>query len=281
MSILRARLFAIVGLLFAIGALGACDTTKPQASCSADDLDCFMSHLVIRDANGVDVPVDWVDPSDVTRISAVTHGSASSPLLTGGPGSLVFAYGTEITGVDVLFTARMDLSFSDPNGCQPVVALTLAKNGKSSTHTGCFPGLRDHRTSGSFTRNLGFSATAPDGASFDLQMAVLSSTNCLYIDQPVLLLTDNGAHALGVAGTTDGVFANNPISIPVTIAPPPSGGTTSGGTCTASWDCGASSQCITAMGTKTGTAGPFASLAACNQWRQSYFAGAVCSAGCQ
>lgn len=277
----RARFLSIVGSLSLLGALVACENTKPQASCGADDLDCFMSHLVIRDANGVDVPVDFVAPSDVTRISAATHASPSSPRLTSGPASLAFPYGSQIAGVDVVFTARMDFTFSDPNGCQPVVALTLAKNGKSSTRTGCFPGLRDHRTSGSFTRKLGFSATAPDGADFDLQTTVLSNTDCSNIEHPVLLLTGNGAHPLGAPGATNGVFAPNPISIPVSIAAAPSGGTTPSGTCTASWDCGTSSQCVSVMGTKTGTAGPFTSLAACNQWRQSYFAGGRCSAGCQ
>ena len=155
----------------------------------------------------------------------------------------------------------------------------FAKNGIRSTHTGCFPGLRDHRSSGTFTRNIGFTASAPEGADFDLEMVGISSVDCISIDNPLNLLTSNGAHPIGSPGVPAGVTAANPISISVKIAPPPAPNP-SGSSCAAAWDCGSSSQCASVMGGRAGTAGPFASLAACNQWRQTYFAGAFCSAGC-
>jgi hypothetical protein len=45
----------------------------------------------------------------------------------------------------------------------------------------------------------------------------------------------------------------------------------------AHWNCQGQSQCITVNGGNSGTAGPFASQAACDTWRQTYFFGAVCN----
>lgn len=263
----------------AVCALAACTTTPQQASCAADDIDCFMSHLVIRDANGTDIAVTFIDATTIASLSAATHASASAPALISGPASVAFPYGTEIAGVDVVFTERMDFTFSDPNGCQPVMGLTFRKSGRRSGQTGCFPGLSDHRSSGAFTRNVGFSAASPDGASFDVDLVVISSSDCAHIADPLALVTANGATPIGSATLPSGVFANNPVTIPLTVAPPST--TTTGGTCNATWDCGTSTQCAAAMGGKSGTNGPFASLADCNAWRQKYFAGAVCSSGCQ
>lgn len=273
------RLLAIhtAVLLAASAALVSCGSSQ-NATCAAADVDCFMSHLVVRDATGVAVPVTFIDAAAIASISAATGTSASAPRLTSGPASLQFPYGTQV--VDVLLPYRMDLSFADPNGCQPVVGFTLSKGGKKSRSTGCFPGLRDHRTSGSFIRYVGFAADAPDGASFDLDMVTISSAGCAWIDSPLNLITADGAHPLGSPGVAAGVSAQIPMTISVSISPPPApvtGGTSS---CTAAWDCGTSAQCKSVMGGQSGTAGPFASLAACNQWRQTYFAGGVCSSGC-
>lgn len=215
---------AVVSIVL-VGATASCGGSKTAATCASDDLDCFMSHLVIQDAAGNGVQVSLVDTATVNSLSAATRTSSTAPQLTSGPPSLPFAYGTIIEGADVPLTDLLVLSFTDPNGCQPIVGLTLSKNGKPSSHTGCFPGLRDHRTSGSFTRSLGFTANAPDGANFDLQMVVISTAGCTSIDNPPALFTTNGTYAAGaVAGAR--------VSIPVTIAPPPSTGSSgSSGSC--------------------------------------------------
>jgi hypothetical protein len=268
MSMMRLFLSRAAGLAFAF-ALSSCSGSQTSPTCGADDLDCFMSHLLIRDAAGTDVHVDLVDAAAVSGLSAATKTSSTAPQLTSGPASLSFAYGTLIEGVDVPLTDRLDLGFTDPNGCQPIVALTLSKNGKTSGHTGCFPGLRDHRTSGTFTRSLGFTASAPAGASFDLQMVVISSADCTSIDKPLDLFTTNGTYATGVV-------AGTPVTVPVTIAPPPTSSSSGSNYFYANWDCKNQSGCIADMGHNLGSAGPFCTSSACLAWKNAYMRTSTC-----
>ena len=198
MSTMRVSFSRGAGIAVAFCALASCGGSKTPASCGSDDLDCFMSHLLIRDSTGADVQVDLVDTAAVSSLSTATSTSPSAPRLTSGPASLSFAYGTMIAGVDVPLTDHLDLGFTDPNGCQPIVALTLSKNGKTSGHTGCFPGLHDHRTSGTITSSIGFTVSTPAGASFDLEMVAMSSAGCTSIDNPLGLFTANGTYATGV-----------------------------------------------------------------------------------
>src|SRR5664279_5355325 len=122
--------------------LAACSSTPPP-TCTADDVDCFMEQLSFRDTSGAAVHIDFVDTDVVLALATATSSSPSVPFLTSGPASLTYPYGTLIDGADVIFTDPLDLTFTDPNGCQPVVALTLSSHGTRSKHTGCFPGLHD------------------------------------------------------------------------------------------------------------------------------------------
>ena len=171
-----------------------------------------MAQLSFRDETGATVPFEFVDTDAVVALSAATSGSPSVPFLTSGPASLAFPDGTLIDGAAVIFTDLFALTFTDPNGCQPVVGLTLTSNGTRSKHTGCFPGLHDMKKSGTITSDVGFTATAAATASFGLELTPISSTNCVSIDAPT---------ALVLAATA---VANLPLSIPLTISPPPGGG---------------------------------------------------------
>lgn len=262
--LLRAAVWAA-----AAGALVSCGGSDSTATCASDDLECFMNHLVVQDAAGNGVPVTLVDAATVSSLSAATSASSTAPQLTSGPASLSYAYGTVIAGVDVPLTDSLPLGFTDPNGCQPIIALTLSRNGKTTSHTGCFPGLRDHRTSGSFIRRVGFTASAPAGASFDLQMLPIASADCAAIDNPPAMLSVNGTYAAGAS-------AGRTVSIPVTIAPPPSSGGSGATYYYSNWTCNNQSGCIADMGHNTGSAGPFCSAQACAAWNASYIHSATC-----
>lgn len=257
------------GLTVAFWALASCSGSQTPATCGADDLDCSMSHLIVHDATGADVKVDLVDAAAVSSLSSATSTSPSAPRLTSGPASLSFAYGTVIESVDVPFTDPLDLGFTDPNGCQPIVALTLSRNGKTSGHTGCFPGLHDHRTSGTITSSIGFTASAPAGASFDLQMVAISTAGCASIDNPLGLFTANATYA-------SGVVAGTPVTIPVKIAPPPSSSSSGASYYYANWSCNNQSGCIAGMGHNVGSAGPFCTSSACQAWVNTYIHTATC-----
>lgn len=228
-----------ITLLVVVAAVGGCSTTP--ASCGADDLDCFMDHLGFQDFNGADLPVYFVDATAVATISTTTSSSPTVPVITSEPVSLTYMFGTIIAG-DAFSADRIDVGFDDPNNCQPMLAFTLAKNGVHSKHTGCFPGIRDNRRTGDIMTAVGFTAEAPEGATFDLLLNVVSSPDCTSIDQPAALITATG------------VEADNPITVPVTIAPPSTGGgTCSGGDLLVSTlDCdplgsgGQSSYCLSA-----------------------------------
>lgn len=261
------RVAAAIAMVVGLASCGAGSSSTP--TCAADDLDCFMSHLVVQDSAGNQVQVTFVGAATVSALTAATSASATAPQLTSRPASLSYAYGTVIEGVDISLTDALQLGFTDPNGCEPIVALTLSKNGKSSSHTGCFPGLHDHRTSGAFTRSVGFSASAPDGATFDLDMVPVSSTDCSSIDNPSGLLSVSGTYV-------PAAVAGRKVSIPVTIAPPAP--PTSSGTTYyyASWNCNNVSGCIAGMGYNTGSAGPFCTAQACAAWVNTYIKSATC-----
>lgn len=248
----------------------SCGGAPSTPTCASADLDCFMSHLVVQDTAGNNLQLVFVDSTTVSSLSAASVAYSTAPYLTSGPAAFSYAYGTVIEGVDIPLTDPFQLSFDDPNGCQPILAFTLSKNGKTSGHTGCFPGVRDHRTSGTIFGNIGFTASAPDGASFDLQVVPISSAGCGSIDNPAGMLNVNGTYASGAQ-------AGQPVKVPVTIAPPPSGGSTGGGTYYyANWNCNNVSGCIAGMGHNTGSAGPFCTQSACTKWTSTYIQSARC-----
>lgn len=171
-----------------------------------------------------------------------------------------------------------DFTYVDPNGCRPVMCFGLSKGSQKSKNSGCWGGVNDALTSGSFSQSVGWKAEAPDGATFDVNVTPVASEDCANIDDPENLITANGAYPLGGAGIAPGVTAGPTEIIPVTIAPlPKSDGGGGGGTCTVSWDCGTSSQCATVMGGYTGTTGPFDSASECENWRQTQTTFSVCS----
>ncbi len=175
-----------------------------------------MAHLVLEDSTGSAVPLTYVDSTAVTTLIAATSTSPKVPSITSAPVSLPFLLGSLIFD-DVAFTDILDISFADPNGCQPMLALTLSSNGARSSHTGCFPGLHDHKMAGNINGSVGFATSEPTGATFGLEVAVVASTDCASIDDPATLIT------LATA------VANNALTINVSIAPPQSSGGTDGG----------------------------------------------------
>jgi hypothetical protein len=179
-----------------------------------------MDHLGFQDMNGADLPVYFVDATAVATISTTTSSSSTAPVITSRPISLTYMFGTLIGG-SAFFADRITVGFDDPNNCRPVLAFTLAKGGVHSKHTGCFPGIHDNLRVGDIMTAVGFTADAPDGATFDLQLAVLSSPDCTDIDQPTKLVT------------AAGVEAGNPVSVPVTIVPPSTGSGSGSGICPA------------------------------------------------
>jgi hypothetical protein len=186
------------------------------ATCDADDLDCWMTHLSFEDTSGNVTSAVLVDEATV---AAIATGSAA-PALTMGPASLAYPAGTVVVGTDVLLTDPLDLTFTDPNGCSPVIGLTLVSGTTRSQHTGCFPGLRDLKKAGSITTNVGFAASATSTTSLNVELVALSSTSCASIDDPAALVA------------TASAVSSDPVTIPLTITPPPnSGGGGSGETC--------------------------------------------------
>ena len=226
-----------------IAATTSCTSTPP--SCKADDVDCFTDHLVGFDNAANRANAVLVSSDAVASVSAATGSSASAPALTRAPVAFSFPQGTLIdSSGDVLFTEQLDLTFDDPNGCQPVIGLTVTGGGKRSKHTGCFPGIRDMLRTGTIPGFFGFDASAAAEASLQLEIVAISSTDCASIDNPSALLQDPN------------VVADHPIMIPLTIAPQPGGGSGSttcpGGLLVSTLECsplgsgGASSYCLTA-----------------------------------
>ena len=174
-----------------------------------------MTQLELQDEAGDPVALTYVDTAAVKSLAAATITSPKVPVLTDGPQSLSYPVGSLIFD-DVPFTDQLDVGFHDPNGCRPILAFTISRHGNRSSHTGCFPGLNDHVTAGRYSNQIGWKATLPDGADFDLEMAAVASTDCASIDDPAALMTNPTA------------VANNPVTLPVTIAPPPDSGNGSG-----------------------------------------------------
>jgi hypothetical protein len=237
--------------------LVACSSTPPP-TCAVEDLDCFMDQLSFRDAAGATVHIDLVDTDTILALATATSNSPSVPFLTSGPPSLNYPYGTLIDGADVIFTDPLDLTFTDPNGCQPVVALTLTNHGNRSTHTGCFPGLHDMKKAGTITSNVGFTATAATETNISVELRPISSTDCTSINAPADLVK------------TASAVANLQIIIPVNIAPPlPDTGSGSetcpGGLLVSTLDCdplgsgGEASYCLSATEFMTATGMPLPS----------------------
>ena len=238
-------------------AVAAC-TSAPPPTCTADDLDCFMDQLSFRGSDGATVHIDFVDTETILALATATSNSPSVPFLTSGPASLTYPYGTLIDGADVIFTDSLDLTFTDPNGCQPVVALTLASHGTRSKHTGCFPGLHDMKKAGTITSNVGFTATVVTDTSIGVELRPISSTDCTSIDAPADLVK------------TASAVANMSVTIPITITPPPpdqgSGSQTCpGGLLVSTLDCdglgngGTSSYCLSSAEFMTATGMPLPS----------------------
>ncbi len=175
-----------------------------------------MAHFVLEDGSGNTVPVTYVDSTAVTTLITATSTSPMVPSITSVPVSLSFSLGSLIFD-DVPFTDILDVSFADPNGCQPMLAFRLSGTGGHSSHTGCFPGLHDHKTAGTINGSVGFAASEPTGATFGLEVSVVASTDCASIDDPATLIT------LATA------VANNPLTVQVTIAPPQSSSGGDGG----------------------------------------------------
>ncbi len=207
-----------------------------------------MAHLELDDATGNAVPLTYVDATAVSTLVAATSTSPKAPSITSEPVSLPFLLGSLIFD-DTAFTDILDVSFADPNGCQPMLAFTLTKSGARSSHTGCFPGLHDHKMAGTISGSIGFAASLPTGATFGVETVLVASTDCASIDDPATLVT------LATAVT------NTPLTINVSISPPQSSGggdagggsdTCPGGILVSTLECdpigsgGQSSYCLTA-----------------------------------
>jgi hypothetical protein len=234
-------------LILAVASLSlvACDTTTTTPVCAVDDVDCFVEHLAFVDASGNVTNAVLVDTATVQALEAGTASSSSAPVLTSGPAEFSYPDGTAVG--TILLADDMNLSFTDPNGCTPMVAFAVVHGTTRSTHLGCFPGLRDMRKTGTITNSVGFSANATVPESLDFELAAISSTNCASIDDPATLIT------------TATAVANDPVTIPLMITPPPSGSgsgsgsdTCPGGLLASTLECtplgsgGVASTCITA-----------------------------------
>lgn len=198
--------------------LGGCAPSAITATCDPDDVDCWATHLTFVDATGKTTSAVLVDSATVETISMQTSAGSAAPSLYTGPATFNFPGGTVVAGTEVLLTANVDVAFSDPNGCSPVLGFRLSTHaGVHAKSTGCFPGIHDMKRSGAVMASFGFSASATAPASLSLELVPISSTDCTSIDDPTALVRSSAAVA--------GVFA--PVAL--TIAPPPSSG--SGGTC--------------------------------------------------
>jgi hypothetical protein len=198
--------------------LVGCAPSAITATCAPDDVDCWASHLTFVDAAGNTTSAVLVDSASVAAISTQTSAGSAAPGLFTGPATFDFPNGTVVSGTTVLLTANVDVAFSDPNGCSPVLGFRLStRAGVHAKNTGCFPGVHDMKRSGAIMASFGFSATATAPAGLSVDLVPISSTDCTSIDDPTALIKLSTAVA--------GVFA--PVAL--TIAPPPSSG--SGGTC--------------------------------------------------
>ena len=237
--------------------IAGCVPQAITATCDPDDVDCWISHLIFQDAAGNDTNAVLVDTATVAALSTQTATSTSAPVLVSAPAEYVFSFGPVVSGTDILLTDPIDASFSDPNGCSPVLGFALATGaGTRSTHLGCFPGLHDMKKSGTITSSFGFTASVATPANLTLQIVPISSAGCVSIDDPAALVTSATA------------AANLFVSIPIMIDPPVmSGSGTTGGACpdgelnASTLECdpigagGASSTCITAAEYSQATGG--------------------------
>jgi len=214
-------------------------------TCAPDDVDCWTTHLVFVDDSGNTTNAVIVDEATVEAISTRT-GSSAAPSLFTGSASFDFSNGTVVDGTTVVLTELLDVAFSDPDGCSPVLGLTVSHGaGARSKHTGCFPGIHDMKTSGPISAFFSFSASATAPASLSLDVVPVSNVGCASIDDPATLVVS----ATAVAG----VF----VTMPLAIAPPPStsgsgDNTCPGGLLASTLECdpigrgGNSSECISA-----------------------------------
>jgi len=202
--------------------LSGCLPQAITATCDPEDVDCWADHLTFEDAAGNDTGAVLVDSDTVAALSMQTSTSKSAPVLVSGPPSFTYEFGTVVTGTSVLLVDEINISFTDPNGCSPVLGFRLSSSaGAHSKHTGCFPGVRDMKTSGTITSSIGFSASAAAPTNLNLEVVPISSTDCTSIDNPTALVTSATA------------VANLFVPIPLTIAPPDNTGSggSGGDTC--------------------------------------------------
>lgn len=195
-----------------------CTPSPITAECDPGDVDCWATHLTFEDTSGRTTSAVLVDSAAVEAISMQTSAGSAAPALFTGPATFDFPIGTVVSGTDVLLTDNLDVAFSDPNGCSPVLGFRISHGPVHSNHTGCFPGIHDMKAYGEIMRSFGFSASAAAPASLTIDLVPISSTNCTSIEDPTTLVGSPTAVA--------GKFY--PVS--TTIAPPPSSGS-GNGTC--------------------------------------------------
>ena len=205
----------LLALVFCVGCFSNAGYTD---TCAPDDVDCWTTHLVFVDSGGNTSNAVIVDEATVEAVSART-GSSAAPSLFTGSASFDFSSGTVVDQTTVVLTELLDVAFSDPDGCSPVLGLTVAHGATRSTHTGCFPGIHDMKTSGAISAFFSFSASATAPADLSLDVVPISNVGCASIDDPATLVVS----ATAVAG----VF----VTIPMAIAPPPANGGSGDNTC--------------------------------------------------